>query len=427
LLLAGGLLLPAATDPPEPLELPATERVYTLKSEALTITPDKQEQVTHLLFSKGVTVAGEGISLSADTVELDVKSGEVGEYKRLKLPKMPEDPEHIVREPSQTIAEMGGELQLPEARFSQSSLREINAAGHVRVESEDGIVLTTEGLKSTDGGRAWVSTGRSLLQHVDEQGNLAELSADVVQLNTESRFAEAIGNIEGSIVQRGIADPVEFKAQKCTLELQEEKPAKLAISENLVVWSGVMELHCELLTADLGTGEGNRRRGVLEASGSPLLIYGDSALQLTAETIQVDLPKNQAGPQAGEGDRGTLMAVITARGGVTATIEPNQLPALLAEKAPAAGEDKRPAEDQKGGKFVIDVEGSQRARLDVDQLTAEGALAEAAQLTAGELLVDLRGRRLTATATGEPQLTFGSSSYSGQKITLTWEDEQTGE
>jgi hypothetical protein len=114
-----------------------------------------------------VTASGAGFRLSADVVEVDVDAGEILKEQGFELPQVPEDVEYIVREPGRTIAEMGSELKLPQAEFTESSLRRVGAAGAVRVENSDGVVLTTTELISTDGGRAWAATGRSRLWRDD--------------------------------------------------------------------------------------------------------------------------------------------------------------------------------------------------------------------------------------------------------------------
>jgi hypothetical protein len=194
LLVAGGLLLPSATDPPQPAELPPPAHHLTIRSESLTITPNNP--LVFLSFSRGVTAASRDFQLSADLVELEVDAGELLQNQSFELPDVPRDTEHIVRDPGKTIAEMGYELELPNAQFKESSLRRVRAAGSVRVESEEGIVLTTEELISTDGGRAWGANGRSQLWRDDAEGNHAEMSADYLLFDSLASRALARGNIE---------------------------------------------------------------------------------------------------------------------------------------------------------------------------------------------------------------------------------------
>jgi len=366
LLLAGGLLLPAATDPPAPVEVLATERHLTLRSEALSITPSLQ--VVYLRFSKGVTVTSEGFQLSADVVELDINPGEVLQDQGLMLPKVPEDIEHIVREPGQTIAEMAYELELPQARFTPSSLRRVGAQGGVRVESAEGVVLTTNELISTDGGRAWAAISRSQLWRDDAEGNHAELSADYLLLDSLAGRALARGNIEGVVAQTGYS-AVTFTAQSCEMDLAEQT---LHISEGLEARFRNLNLCCGSLYADL---EENK----LYASDTPHLLDAENGISLDATRIEADIsaqtavaegdvwindPVPHANLSAGRIDADLRAKVYTATGS----------PELRYGDSLYSGQTITIS--LRGEQTVIEVEGPQHARINIDELTAAGAARE---------------------------------------------------
>jgi len=366
LLLAGGLLLPAATDPPEPLELPETERQLTLESESLSIKPSREN--IYLLFSGEVTVTGEDYHMSADVVELDINPDDVLKNKGFSLPKMPEDTEHIVQEPSEAIAEMGYELQLPNAQFSESSLRRVAAAGNVRVESEEGVMLTTEELISTDGGRSWASTSRSRLSRDDADGNHAEVAADYLLLDVESNRALARGNIEGSVVQ--VADDggnseVTFNAQSCEYNLEEKS---LSIREGLEAHMGSLSLCCGTLLADL-------ENNLLYASDTPHLLDSENGVSLDAYRLEANITKKTARAEGDVWISYPLRSATLSAGRVDANLEQRIYtatgsPELHYGDTTYTGQQIKITLD--GDKTVIEVEGPQYARINVEELSAAG-------------------------------------------------------
>jgi len=364
----GLLLLGAAADPPV-AEQPATEQPrMTIRGSALRILPG--EELSYLRFSGGVTAEGEWFTLTAEVAELDVLNTALAGFRDIELPAEARDPERIVRDPGQTIAEMSREMQLPRMRLAESQLQRIGAAGGVSLVMQRpgaaAITLTTDSLISIDGGKSWAVEQRSRLSYRDPAGGVeGALDADYLVYDDATRRALARGDIRGEALWDDGA-PVSFEAQRCEMDLETQR---LAISEGLLLRSGSIEMCCGVLSADLDAR-------LLQASGAPRLVDGERGLELTAQTIDVEL----AAQNAGEDQDGAL---ITARGGVTATVDAARL---------AAG---------------------------------DGASADPAaplRLTAAELRADLAARTLTAT--GEPLLSYGDSSYRGQLITLRWEDQQ---
>lgn len=358
--------MPSATDPPQPQEVPPTQRNLTIRSESLTITPNPP--LVFLSFSRGVIVTGEGFQLSADEVKLEVDASEVLQDQDFELPDVPKDTEHIVRDPGQTIAEMGDELQLPQAQFTDSSLRGVRAAGDVRVKSEQGVVLTTEELVSTDGGRSWSSTSRSRLSRDDADGNHAEVAADYLLLDVESSRALARGNIEGSVIQMaddGGNSKVTFNAQSCKYNLEEKT---LSIREGLEAHMGDLSLCCGSLVADL---EENK----LYASDTPHLLDAEQGITLDANRIEADITAQTA---LAEGDvwindpvrranlsAGLIQADFKARE-YTATGSPE----LHYGDTFYTGQQIKITLD--GDKTVIEVDGPQHAKINVEELADAG-------------------------------------------------------
>lgn len=452
MMLAAALPQPAAGEPPELVEVPAGEHGLTLYSEKLSVTPHPDQQMVYLLFSGGVTVVGEDFKMSADLVEMGVDNSEALEGMERVLPSSSKDIEYLVREPSQALAEMEtgleemksrlaemeSELMLPEGRLPQSSLRRVGARGNVIVEAK-GVELTTSELISNDGGITWATTGRSQLSYTYGQESRAKLSADYArlkQLSTTERVAQAYGNVSGSIEDQRIKNPVEFEAQNCVIDIRDVHKVKLTISEGLSVRSGNLELCCGLLTADLSAGDDEGRPTVLEAAGSPQVKYGESDLMLTADKISIEIPANKKKTSRRGTGQSSFAAVIEASGGVQAAVDHDLLAKTSGIKSP--GEDKPQAEDESAEQLwsvIIEVDGPTKARLNLDELQPDDSydsdqapipvLELGAQLIADELRaeVELRDEVLegTLTATGEPQLTYGNSSYVGQTITVSWQ------
>lgn len=365
--LCGTLLCAAA----EPATEPEREPRLTIKGAALRILPG--EELSYLRFSGGVTAEGEWFTLQAEIAELDVLNAALAGLKEIELPPLARDPQRIVRDPGQTIAEMSRELKLPRVRLAESHLQRIGAAGQVVLslqtpQSVD-LTLSTATLVSVDGGNSWAAEQRSRLTYGDPaSGARGLLAADYMLYDDTGKRALARGNISGDAVWDA-GQPVHFQAERCELDMAAQT---LTISEGLLVRAGSLEMCCGVLSADL-----NAR--TLQASGAPRLLDDERGLEVTAQTIEVEL-KPAEGAAADQDS-----AVVIARGGVTARLDTAQLQAADAAAPPA--------------------ESAGRLRL-----------------TAAELRADLAARTLTAT--GEPLLTYGDSSYRGQLITLRWEDEQ---
>jgi hypothetical protein len=363
----GLLLLIAAADPPPAKQPAAEEPRMTIRGSTLRILPDGD--FSYLRFSGGVTAEGEWFTLTADVAELDVLNTQLAGLRDIELPPQARDPQRIVRDPGQTIAEMFGEMELQKKRLAGSELQRIGAAGGVSlVMQRPGaatLTLTTDSLISLDGGKTWAVEQRSRLSYRDPAAGVeGALIADYLVYDDDGNHALARGNISGDARWDDSA-PVSFEAQRCEMDLTARL---LTISEGLLVRSGSLEMCCGVLSADLDAR-------LLQASGAPRLVDRERGLELTAQTIDIEL----AADDASEDQDGAL---ITARGGVTAS-------------------------------------------LDAAQLSAEDGVARAAgpiRLNAAELRADRAAR--TMTATGEPLLTWGDSSYRGQVITLRWEDEQ---
>lgn len=370
ILALGLLLLCAAADPPA-TEQPILEQPrMTIRGSALRILPG--EELSYLRFSGGVTAEGEWFTLTADVAELDVLNTALAGFRDIELPSQARDPQRIVRDPGQTIAEMLRELKLPRMRLAESQLQRIGAAGGVSlVMQRPGaaiLTLTTDSLISIDGGKTWAVEQRSRFSYRDPGGGVAGgLVADYLVYDDTTRRALARGNVSGEAFWDE-GTPVSFEAQRCEMDLTAQV---LTISEGLLVRAGSLEMCCGVLSADLDAR-------VLQASGAPRLVDHERGLELTAQTIDVALAAD-----GGEADQGRV--VINARGGVTASLDTARLQAADTAAPPAE---------------------------------SAGPL----RLTAAELRADLAER--TITATGEPLLTYGDSSYRGQVITLRWEDER---
>ncbi|MBN2082970.1 hypothetical protein JW859_12295 [bacterium] len=359
LLLAACLLALAATPPPETPEIELSTRNLTLTGDRLEITPG--EETTYLRFSDGVTVRGESFSLTAETVELDVITSDAWQESEIKLPQMPTDTERISRDPGQAIAEMARELELPRARFSENSVRRVGAAGDVRIESTNGIVLATAELVSTDGGRSWAATGRSTVSHNDPvTGEVSHLSADRLLLDSLTSRALARGNIEAEFQQADLP-LVSVKAERCELNLAERT---LTVTDGLQASIGEIKLCCGQLSADLS-------KQMLTAFDSPHIEDSATGMTLDAGLVEFQLETQLASAMDNVWINDPVREFSLSAETITADLR-NQVyraqgePRATYQSSFYTGQVITVTRD--GEKILIEIEGPQHGRINLDEL-----------------------------------------------------------
>lgn len=367
-LLCACVALLTAADPPPEFTLPVdADHTMKIVGNALTIQPSA-DGVAYLRFTDGVVVTGEGFTLTAGVVELDVKSGEYFDLKSIKLPEPPEDQERIVNDPGQTIADMAKELKVPRPDFSASSVLRVGAAGGVTIKTRD-MTLTTAMLVSTDGGATWAAEQRSVLRSLDpETGEGGEISADYLLYDIANNRMLARGNI---ISQTVLSDGRPLRAEAQQYELDLDSGTFLA-SDKLRIFSGDYMLCCGRISVDL-----QRERVVV--SDFPHLLDKSTGRTLDAETIETDLSGTMASARGNVRFSDPVSGLGLTAGEVNAD--------LAAGIVIAGGEPEVRYRDstyrghsitvtlQDDGKVVVEVAGPQEAVINIDELETAPGLA----------------------------------------------------
>ncbi|MCH7472258.1 hypothetical protein IIA79_04830 [bacterium] len=350
-------------DPPEPVEPPAAERTFSVRGAALTIQPG--EETTYLRFSDGVTCSAQDFTLSADVVELRMLTGGATGGQALKLPKVAEPRENVVRDPGRIAAEMARELELPEARFSRSAIQHIAATGSVTVQAR-GVTFTTPELISTDGGRSWAALGRSTLAYSNKDNDEEyQLSAGHLLYDTESQRVLARGAIEGSF-RHGGDPPIHMEAERMEMDVAQ---SKLAVQGYLLLHYKTLVLVCGAPTgAEQGQAPlADGARPPAEGAGLNAQLSSDSS----SVSVSVDLLEQVVHAQGGvflqDSELGiTLSAgelIVDLRGMV---LEASDGPELTYRGSVFKGTAITIRQEEQ--KTVIEVEGPQSARLNLETL-----------------------------------------------------------
>lgn len=354
--LCAGML---ASGPPPMISVPAgKDRNYTLLGQALLIRPGAQ--TTYLRFSNGVSVKGTDFTLSADIVELDLASNEMPSAKEFKLPQLKDAGERVVRDPGQVTSEMARALKIPDARFSAGSLKRVAAAGNVRVVAR-GMALATSGLVSRDGGRSWATVGRCELQRTDPvSGDVYKLAADDVVYDTQTQRALAKGQVSGRFQARG-GQAIEIQAGLCELDLAR---GTASVSGALTVQYGALTLTSGSLSADL-------KRQSITAHDQPHLVESKYGLVLDADELNVDLAAQLITAQGGIKLHDDKRGVDLTAGKLAADMRTRQFIASDQALVTYGGSTFSGAKivvHQEGGKTIVEVEGDQKARIDLDEV-----------------------------------------------------------
>lgn len=348
-----------ASEPQPQIQLPPSpDRNYTVVGQALTIRPGTT--TTYLRFSSGVSVKGTDFTLSSDVVELDITAGGLTSGEAFSLPKVANVKERVIQDPGKVTAEMARELKLPDARFSASALKRVSASGNVHVSAK-GMSLDTTGLVSRDGGRSWATLGRCSISRTDPaSGDKYELAADDVLYDTQTQRALAKGAVMGRFRMKD-REPVDVQAEQCELNLAS---GALSVKGALHVQQGDLSLDC-------GSLEANLKQQTIMAGESPHLGQSSSGLALEANSLSVNL-KTQAVVASGK------ITLTDSKRGVA--LNAGKLNADLRAKSYVATgnpvvtyggstfKGEKITVRQEGAKTVVEVEGEQKAHIDIDEV-----------------------------------------------------------
>jgi lipopolysaccharide export system protein LptA len=359
------LQLAARTEPPQieqPEDTPA--RNFTIRGSNLTITPG--ETMSRLSFSGGVNCTTAEMELHADVLKLELRTAEVTGGTKYEGPKSAVEAQRLVDSPGETVRAMAAEMEIPRARFDESAIRQVVAQGNVRISSAAFSLQTSE-LASTDGGESWYTSGRSTISHCDETGACYELSSDYILYDMPNERALARGAISGSYRSGPDAEPVQISAERVELDIAN---SLINASEYLEVAYGDYVLCCGALAADIPND-------LVRATDSPQLRQPGTGLIASAGELSVDLATMVLEASGGIRVSDPGRAIEMTAGQLTAYLEATGIrehirleaignPHLQRGESSFDGEKIVVFEEQ--GKTIIEVDGPQRARLDLDQL-----------------------------------------------------------
>lgn len=359
------LLLAARSTPPE-VEEPETSppRNLTIYGDSLSITPG--ETHSHLRFAGGVRCINNDMELNADVLELDLQTTEVTGGTELKLPQSEVGEESVVKDPGAVVRSMAAEMKVPSARFKASAIQRVGATGKVRVKVRSkgsGIDLATEDLVSTDGGSTWAASGRSTISSCDDKGNCYEVSADHILYDMASQKALARGAIDGQYTG-GNAEPVLISAERVELNLAK---SVISASEYLNVTYHGYTMCCGSLKADIKDQE-------VSAGNNPMLQQPELGLAATAAGIEIDLKTKILKATGGISVTDKKRGIELTADKLTAYLDEDRLvatgkPHLTQGSSTFDGE--KIVVSRQDGKTVVEVDGPQHAKLNVDELKQE--------------------------------------------------------
>ena len=361
----------SAAAPPVPAQPEAQGRSYLVYASGLEI--NTQQDTTEMLFTGGVRIEGRGLLLYTDRLELVLRSDILPQSPQIELPAegMPSLPDVLEnRSSGDDLAKIARELELPRAKFQSDSVRSLKASGNVRFEGQ-GVVISTDSVESRDGGLNWFGNGRTNMSMAGNGRGSTQLSADGIHLDSAAGIVTASGNITGSYSQPGREESLRLETDNC-----------------------IFNMNSGLVTVP---GEVRLNYGTIDMLFSPLA--GEAALQQSvAHELQPLVPQaspGQAMPPAAAGVSIDLPGrVVRARGSV----------------------------------HVADPErGIELDALNLDYLMDEGRMTAwqvelkdiGHGMTMSAPLVEIYTDEKRLEASGMPVLRYQSSSYTGERITVS--------
>ena len=351
-LLCGGSDRPTVVTPSGPGQVR-----YTIEGGALTILshPDYRE----FRYMDGVVFSGDGITLEAGSLVIEVSYGDLAGRESITLPSP--DPGSLERDPSGAAAQLAREIYLPSPELTPEMLRRIQASGEVIVHADE-VELHAPGISSSDGGVSWSTTGRAHVSASSPQdsGSL-ELSADHLSFNTDSQTGQASGNITAKLDAPG-QPQISLTAREVQFDALHQR---LSASGELRAASGDATMCCGALLVDLTTQE-------LSATGRPRLGMNTRELTIVADELHYNLETQvftaSGGIDAYDGLSGAGLTAeqieYDAEGDCLQAIGG---PRLTQGDSYYTGETLRVTRET-GGKLVVEVEGKQSGKINVSKL-----------------------------------------------------------
>ncbi len=214
---------------------------------------------------------------------------------------------------------------------------------------------------STDGGRSWAASGRSTLSSSDDAGNRYTVTADNILYDMPAGRALARGNISGEYAGGEAGEPVKLSAERVELDIAR---SLISASEFLEISYRGYRLCCGSLTADIAAQQ-------VSAGDNPQLLEQESGLNATAARIDLDLETLQLHATGGIRVEDPRRGIELTAGELSADLENNRMVASGSphlQQGDSTFDGERITVFEEDGKTVIEVDGPQRARLDVDEL-----------------------------------------------------------
>lgn len=363
------LLVPGGKEAePAVMSLPAAAGSFRIEAQGLHIQPGSE--LNFLRFGPGVRISGEGISVRAETVEIDISTSGILDTSRVQLPQLSEAPERMIADPGQAVQEMAREIRGPSAKLEASALRRIAASGSVLIEGE-GLRLSTATIYSADGGTSWSSGGAAELKLNDtKRGLRGSFSAQLISFNSSEQLLLARGQLAGQFTQAGNPE-LSFSAQELRADL---KRNSIEITGAMTLQQGELRLETAALPGQtLKLALGQRQ---LNYGGDFVLSDNAQGLRLQGQGISGGLAvggrlRIAAGVELSDTARGLRLKADA----LDAVLDPLKLTAsgnvhLSYGKSSYAADEAVMTSSGSGKdtRYIIEIKGEQTGRFDLDEL-----------------------------------------------------------
>jgi hypothetical protein len=258
-----------------------------VSANSLRIQPGTR--MNYLRFEDGVRISGQGFSLRANTVEIDVATEGVIDTSAIRLPSLDEPPDRVIADPASAVQQMARDIRGPSANLDAASLKRIAASGKVQIDGP-GISLTTDTLYSEDGGLSWSTGGVAHLKVSDKQrGQSGSFTANLISFNSSTETLLARGSLQGSFRQ-GKQPEITMAASELRADLRSDA---LEIRGGLRLAYGSLELSTEAQGVNDPVVRLNTRTMSLELDGAFVLLEREMGLELEGTGLSARLDKVQ--------------------------------------------------------------------------------------------------------------------------------------
>jgi hypothetical protein len=242
-----------------------------------------------------------------------------------------------------------------------------------------GLRLSTATLYSSDGGASWSTAGTSQLALDDKRrGQRGSFSADLMSFNVKDQTLLARGHLSGALAQAG-QDPVAISAGELRADLQRNR---VTIGGGLRLSMGGLTLSTAAAAApvalDLASKEVRLDGGfTLSDSAQGLDLQGSGLTGSLGAGKQVNVG---GGVRLSDAGRGLLLTADR----LAAVLEPLKLTAsgrVHLEYGKSSYEAQQAVVTRQGSgksaKYVVEMAGPQKGRIDLDELQQKQAAAAA--------------------------------------------------